>query len=63
MCVDVKQVIAQNCVKCSDGIRTTKEKYRLQRELLFLRFYLFILERGEGREKERERNIDVPERH
>ena len=25
----------------------------------FLRFHLFILERGEGREKERERNSNV----
>ena len=26
-------------------------------------YCLFILERGEGREKERERNIDVREKH
>ena len=30
---------------------------------LFLRFYLFILERGGGREKEWEGNIDVWEKH
>ena len=30
----------------------------VNRYFCFLRFYLF-LERGEGREKERERNIDV----
>ena len=29
----------------------------------FLNFYLFILEGGEGREKERERNSDVREKH
>ena len=27
------------------------------------RFYLLILERGEGREKENETNIDVREKH
>ena len=31
--------------------------------LIFLRFYLFILEKVEGEEKETERNIDVKERH
>ena len=31
--------------------------------LKILCIYLFILERGEGREKEREKNMDVPETH
>ena len=32
-------------------------------QLFFKDFLSLFLERGEGREKERERNIDVPEKH
>ena len=33
------------------------------KDFFLLRFYLFILKRGEDREKERERNINVREKH
>ena len=45
-------------LQLSEWIRKLKINEMLSTELLSLKFYLF-LERGEGREKERERNINV----
>ena len=55
----VWQVLSQIPGQAVDGEAPCPSRWRQ----IFKNIYLFILERGEGREKERERNIEVREKH